>query len=500
MVKALKEKRHEKECGTEVGSRALRSAKAFYKDRDFLFWWGRSEHVGTEGKRDQAITMSRKSSGKTDGETTQVDHELLFQRIIISGKTPEELALVFEYELSSPPPALFDDSQQLRKPQKSDIANAIWEKTRPLPRDRVQYVLDGWALVQRIPWSQESTYKKICEEYSDYVTETYGRAVVVFNFCEDISTKVDEDTRITMEKAEFLADNTNKQQLIKMLSGHLKRKGCQSYHVLGDADLFIVQKAVECAATQNTELVGDNTDLLVLLIYHAKLESHSLFFKETTKKPRVWDIKDVQKKLGSEVCTHILFLHAIAGCDKTSLLYDIGKGVPIEKFTTSDPFCKQAAVFDAQSPSRKDVVSAGEKALLCLYNGNPEKEGLDSLRHKRFCKKVATSMSFEELKTLPPTSAAAKYHSLRVYYQVRKWKGTADELNPQDWGWEEGDEGLVPVQTHLPPAPPELLSLCACKTGCKNMTCTCKKNGLACFVMCDHSEGLRCENPRQAAR
>ena len=26
--------------------------------------------------------------------------------------------------------------------------------------------------------------------------------------------------------------------------------------------------------------------------------------------------------------------------------------------------------------------------------------------------------------SLPPTSAAAKYHSLRVYYQVQQWKGT----------------------------------------------------------------------------
>ena len=35
-----------------------------------------------------------------------------------------------------------------------------------------------------------------------------------------------------------------------------------------DADLLIVQKAIESAQSMDTVLVGDNTDLLVLLIYH----------------------------------------------------------------------------------------------------------------------------------------------------------------------------------------------------------------------------------------
>ena len=36
---------------------------------------------------------------------------------------------------------------------------------------------------------------------------------------------------------------------------------------------------------------------------------------------------------------------------------------------------------------------------------------------------------------LPPTSAAAKFHSLRVYYQVQQWKGIGDGLLPENWGW-----------------------------------------------------------------
>ena len=35
-----------------------------------------------------------------------------------------------------------------------------------------------------------------------------------------------------------------------------------------------------------------------------------------------------------------------------------------------------------------------------------------------------------EPQTLPPTPAAAKFHSLRVYYQVNEWKGNSLDLDP----------------------------------------------------------------------
>ena len=80
----------------------------------------------------------------------------------------------------------------------------------------------------------------------------------------------------------------------------------------------------------DTVLVGDDTDILVLLCYHACLESHNILFKpelkKATMKPRVWNITAVKETLGFEICNNILFLHAILGCDTTSLLYDIGKG------------------------------------------------------------------------------------------------------------------------------------------------------------------------------
>ena len=84
----------------------------------------------------------------------------------------------------------------------------------------------------------------------------------------------------------------------------------------------------------NTVVVGDDTDLLVLLLYHTKLQSFDIFFAPEPKKNskcRTWDIKKVKAKLGPLICSHILFLHAMLGCDTTSRLYNVGKGT-IKKF------------------------------------------------------------------------------------------------------------------------------------------------------------------------
>ena len=77
-----------------------------------------------------------------------------------------------------------------------------------------------------------------------------------------------------------------------MLGDQLENSKCKVHHASGDADLLIVQKAVESAAMVNTVLVGDDIDLLILLCYHASLDSHSILFrpepKNTTKNPRLW--------------------------------------------------------------------------------------------------------------------------------------------------------------------------------------------------------------------
>ncbi len=106
---------------------------------------------------------------RIDGEAVQVDPQLLFQRLTIAAKATEDLQSVFKYELCSHPPVLFDSTLLLRQAHKPVLANAIWTLlTHDAPgiTGQVHYVLDGGALVQRIPWARGSTYKGICTQYT----------------------------------------------------------------------------------------------------------------------------------------------------------------------------------------------------------------------------------------------------------------------------------------------------------------------------------------------
>ena len=119
-------------------------------------------------------------------------------------------------------------------------------------------------------------------------------------------------------------ERRQKKHFIDMLSHYLQLAGCLTEHAEEDADLLIAQTAVQSAATKNTVLVADDTDLVIMLCYYADPDGFDLSMqfstRGTTKKNRIWDIKVTQSELGANICNNILFIHAILGCDTTSRL------------------------------------------------------------------------------------------------------------------------------------------------------------------------------------
>ena len=57
------------------------------------------------------------------------------------------------------------------------------------------------------------------------------------------------------------------------------------------------------------------------------------------------------------------------------------------------------------------------------------------VEYRRFCIKVTQNSSPVEPQSLPPTSSAAKFHNLRVFYQMMEWKGGSERMDLNDWGW-----------------------------------------------------------------
>ncbi|GFR96725.1 hypothetical protein ElyMa_004459100 [Elysia marginata] len=163
----------------------------------------------------------------------------------------------------------------------------------------------------------------------------------------------------------------NKQAFVQYLGDVLKKNGCQVLHAEGDADTLIVNTSVTCAVNVTTVVIGENTDLLVLLLHHADLRSRPLFLKSElkTKKHKVIDILSMKTRLGPLICNSLPFPHAIIGYDTTSRLFGVAKGLPLKKIKTDTDFKAAAETFCTKGKTTADIIALGEKALVSLYGG-----------------------------------------------------------------------------------------------------------------------------------
>ena len=166
-------------------------------------------------------------------------------------------------------------------------------------------------------------------------------------------------------------------------------------------------------------LVGEDTDLLILLLFHVKSNMKDVFFSSTrASATRRWEIKRTQSCLGPNVCKNILFAHALGGCDITSRPFGVGKSVPVKRLQQKNKLFENGAkVLMRTNSDHQMIAETGEKLLVNIYNGN-DGETLDKLRLVKYHEKVSTGSKQVQPKVLP--SAASKYHSYRVFYQVQE--------------------------------------------------------------------------------
>ncbi|KAL8619980.1 hypothetical protein ACOMHN_015262 [Nucella lapillus] len=200
---------------------------------------------------------------------------------------------VFQFELSTPPPSLFDQSGLMRESNKSTLADAIATKVKgKIPEkeeedSEEECVLDGGSLLHKIPWRKHDNFSNIVSIYTTYVCRHYKKATVVFDgYDSGPSTKdathlrrsggiigptvlFNADMILTSCKEVFLSNKNNKQRFIKFMSEALRCQGVRVLHEKGGADNLIVRTALECAAVHKTTVVGEDTDILVLLLQHA---------------------------------------------------------------------------------------------------------------------------------------------------------------------------------------------------------------------------------------
>ena len=146
--------------------------------------------------------------------------------------------------------------------------------------------------------------------------------------------------------------------------------GCENVFLLLHFGIFyifftyiiIVKKALELSCpTVSVEEVADDTDIFMLLFYHANRSSNiSLSAKQHTISIRI-----AQEVLEKELCMCILFLHAMSGCDTTSAFYGIWKIKHLNVLQSSQILRSKIVVFGEIGTTKQDI-----RDVLCVVCGN----------------------------------------------------------------------------------------------------------------------------------
>ena len=226
------------------------------------------------------------------------------------------------------------------------------------------YVLDGGSLLHRLPRKNGDSYNAIAESYADFTVRHYGQATLVFDgYGEGPSIKDNThqrrgqkihpivsftaETEFSGKNEDFLSRDKNKADMIALIITALTKRGCHVIQSPGDADVDIVKVTVERSRHCTTTLVGEDTDLLILLLHYSRTDNEIIYFRSDANKQsnehKVYNINLLKETLGDNVCNELLFVHAYSGCDSTSRIFGIGKKSAFRKLVKSDPVMKSCA-------------------------------------------------------------------------------------------------------------------------------------------------------------
>ena len=194
----------------------------------------------------------------------------------------------------------------------------------------------------------------------------------------------------------FLANVQNKASFIELLSQKLCSVGHAVTQASSDADTSVVRVALQTVTTgQHTTVVADDTDILVLLVFHwqscmAEVHMQKKARGKTKVASTTISIPLVQQLMGCETARRLLVIHALSGCDTTSAVFGHGKVSAFKKLSANclGNLCDAVSSSDS---SQSDVGHAGCQLLVALYGGTVRVESLDKLRYTTYMKLCSSS-------------------------------------------------------------------------------------------------------------
>ena len=131
-------------------------------------------------------------------------------------------------------------------------------------------------------------------------------------------------------KFKFLQSRKNKEELIHHLTKYISNETTTCISHRDDADGETVGQALDQALTGSVQVLGEDTDLLVLLVHHFKPHQHFDVYL-TNSSNESFSIERIKAALTPYQLKSLLLIHAFTGCDTVSRIYGHSKSDVFDK-------------------------------------------------------------------------------------------------------------------------------------------------------------------------
>ena len=198
---------------------------------------------------------------------------------------------------------------------------------------------------------------------------------------------------------------------------------------------------------KNAVVRTPDTDILVILLYHAHTISLTIYLDTGSGKHRkLIYLSDLAASLGESYCETLLGFYVFTEEDCTSSFKGKGKVAPLKKLEKNARFHKCFQQLGDDWNVNADALKEVEK-FTCLMYGQSRETSVDGARVKLLRKMVGdgeklTSKSKVDLGRLPPCYSTLKPHVHRVNHRVALYKRAHQAIVEKPKPYEEGQGWL----------------------------------------------------------
>ena len=133
----------------------------------------------------------------------------------------------------------------------------------------------------------------------------------------------------------------------------------------------------------------------------------------------VYHINRIQEVLGHEMCSQLMFIHAMTGSDTTWRIFGVGKKTAIQKLAKGDPLIRSCAIaFTIPNQTTEVIDNLGCQVMAVLFGGNGT-DSLATMRYNTFRKTVVSALSFVTPEVCPQPNLLPNF----IVVEHTTWSG-----------------------------------------------------------------------------